>query len=207
MPKKSAVKELNDRRPVALTSIATKCLEKLIAREIKKCFSVLQDPMQFACRENRNVEDAIIVFLQNVYKHLDTPKNYCRILLSIFSTIQPYLLISKLHELDLYPHLTAWIVNFLTTRPQYVKLNDNKKGNCSDIVFLNIVTTNTGAPQGAVLSPLLFTIYTNDCTTVNNATTGTHILKFADDTCIQGLIFEDETNYRETIHWFVKTVV
>ena len=29
-------------------------------------------------------------------------------------------------------------------------------------------------------------------------------MKFADDTCIQGLIFEEETNYRETIHWFVK---
>ena len=29
-------------------------------------------------------------------------------------------------------------------------------------------------------------------------------MKFADDTSIQGLIFEDETNYRETIHWFFK---
>ena len=208
MPKKSAVKELNDLRPVALTSIVTKSLEKLIAREIKKGFSVLQDPMQFAYRENRNVGDAILVFLQNVYKHLDTPKNYCRMLFvdfsSAFNTIQPHLLISKLHKLDLNPYLTAWIVNFLTARPQYVKLNDNKKGNCSDTVFSNIVTTNTGAPQGAVLSLLLFTIYTNDCTTVNNATTGTLILKFADVTCIQGLIFEDETKYRETIHWFVK---
>ena len=211
VPKKSAVKELNGLRPVALTSIVTKCLEKLIAREIKKCFSVLQDPMQFAYRENRNFEDAILVFLQNVYKHLDTHKNYCRILFvdfsSTFNTIQPHLLISKLHKLDLNPHLTAWIVNFLTARPQCVKLNDNKKGNCSDTVFSNIVTIDTGtygAPQGAVLSPLLCTIYTNDCTTVNNATTGTHILKFADDTCIQGLIFEEETNYREAIHWFVK---
>ena len=50
VPKKSAVKELNDLRPVALTSTVTKCLEKLIARKIKKCFSVLQDPMQFANR-------------------------------------------------------------------------------------------------------------------------------------------------------------
>ena len=31
-----------------------------------------------------------------------------------------------------------------------------------------------------------------------------HILKFSDDTCIQGLIFEEEINYRETIYWFVK---
>ena len=83
-------------------------------------------------------------------------------------------------------------------------MNDNKKGNCSDSVFSNIVTTNTGAPQGAALSSLLFTIYTNDCTTINHATIGIYILKFADDPCIQGLIFEDETNYRETIHWFVK---
>ena len=89
--------------------------------------------MQFAYRENRNVEDAIIVFLQNVYKHLDTPKNYCRILFvdfsSAFKTVQPHLLISKLHMIDLNPHLTARMVNFLMARPQYVKLNDNKKGN------------------------------------------------------------------------------
>ena len=86
VPKKSAAKELNDLRPVALTSFATKCLEKLKSREIKKCFSVIQDLMQFAYRENRNVEDAILVFLQNVYKHLDTPKKYCRILFVDFSS-------------------------------------------------------------------------------------------------------------------------
>ena len=160
--------------------------------------------MQFAYRENRIVEDAILVFLQNVHKHLDTPKNFCRILFvdfsSTFNTIQPHLLISKLHKLDLNPHLTARIVNFLTARPQYVKLNQITKGNCPDTVFSNIVTTNPGAPQGAVLSPLLLTTNTTDCTTANNATTGTHILKIVDDTCIQGLIFEDETNYRQTMH-------
>ena len=32
VPKKSAVKELNDLRPVALTSSVTQCLEKMIVR-------------------------------------------------------------------------------------------------------------------------------------------------------------------------------
>ena len=36
VPKKANVKELNDLRPVALTPIVTKCLEKLILIEIKK---------------------------------------------------------------------------------------------------------------------------------------------------------------------------
>ena len=45
VPKKSAAKELNDLKPIALTSIVTKCLEKLLVRKIKKCFSVLQDPI------------------------------------------------------------------------------------------------------------------------------------------------------------------
>ena len=60
------------------------------------------------------------------------------------------------------------------------------------------------SPRGCAVTFIIYNTHTNDCTTVNNATTGTHILKFADDPCIQGLIFEDETNYRETLHWFVK---
>ena len=177
----------------------TKCLEQLITREIKKCFSVLQDPIQFAYRGNRNVEDATLVFLQNVYKHLDTPKNYCRILFvdfsSAYNTIQPHLWIYKLHKLDLNPKVTAWIVNFLTARPQYVKLKDR---HC----FFQIELLRTLV----LCCHLYYLQYTQ--TTVQLSTTLLPVLiytlKFADDTCIQGLIFEDETNDRETIHRFVK---
>ncbi|KAK0136910.1 hypothetical protein N1851_026932 [Merluccius polli] len=54
---------------------------------------------------------------------------------------------------------------------------------------------NTGAPQGCVLSPLLFTLLTHDCTPSfsNNL-----FIKFADDTTVVGLInHNDESNYRE----------
>ncbi|KAI3366432.1 hypothetical protein L3Q82_000575 [Scortum barcoo] len=45
---------------------------------------------------------------------------------------------------------------------------------------------STGTPQGCVLSPALFTLFTSDCSAIHSTNT---ILKFADDTTIVGLIF------------------
>ena len=210
VPKKANIKELNDLRPVALTPIVTKCLEKLCVREIKKCSSPVQDQMQFAYRQKRSVDDALLVFLDNVYRHLETPRHYCRILFvdfsSAFNTIQPHIIISKLKEIGLHSDLIAWILDFLTCRPQYVKMRNvkySKDDKLTESVMSNITHTNTGAPQGAVLSPILFTTYTNDC---QLSLRDTHLIKFADDSTVQGLISsdEDETNYRDAITWFVE---
>jgi hypothetical protein len=54
---------------------------------------------------------------------------------------------------------------------------------------------NTGAPQGCVVSPLLYSLFTHDCTARHDSNT---IIKFADDTTVVGLITNnDETAYRE----------
>ncbi len=56
------------------------------------------------------------------------------------------------------------------------------------------ITVNTGAHKGCVLSPLLFTLLTHDCTPSHNSN---FFIKFADDTTVVGLISNrDETNYR-----------
>ena len=68
--------------------------------------------------------------------------------------------------------------------------------------FSDKITTNTGAPQGCVLSPVLFTIYTNDCVSENKIQVC--LLKFADDSTIQGFIVnDDEIVYRRKIQNFV----
>ncbi len=58
-------------------------------------------------------------------------------------------------------------------------------------------TISTSAPQCCVLSPLLFSLYTNDCITKDPSV---KLLKFADDTRVIGLIQDgDEFVYRQEV--------
>ncbi len=60
----------------------------------------------------------------------------------------------------------------------------------------NSITLNLGAPQGCVLSPLLFFLYTHDCVSSHSSTS---IVKFADDTVVLGLISNNDTAYLDEV--------
>ena len=149
------------------------------------------DPYQFAYRSKRSVEDAILHVMNNVYKHLEKPGSSVRLMFydfsSAFNTIQPHLLCDKLINCDLLPSTILWILDYLSSRPQVVKL--------SPTVCSNSITTNTGAPQGTVLSPFLFSIYTSDCRPSHDSC---FVDKYADDTVLTGLITNDFDN--EYVH-------
>ncbi len=74
---------------------------------------------------------------------------------SAFNTIVPATLVAKLQTLGLNRSLCSWILDFLTGRSQVVRMGNNTS---SPLIL------NTGAPQGCVLSPLLYSLYTHDCT-------------------------------------------
>ena len=86
----------------------------------------------------------------------------------------------------------VWIQSSLSNRLQYVNFN----GTLSDVIEIN-----TGAPQGCVLSAVLFIIYASDCRSLYK-----HVIaKYADDTVIKGLVSneEDVSTYIHAINHFV----
>ncbi|KAK3535797.1 hypothetical protein QTP70_021110 [Hemibagrus guttatus] len=192
IPKKPKITGLNDYRPVALTSVVMKSFERLVLAYLKNITGPLLDPLQFAYRANRSVDDAVNMGLHFILQHLDKSGTYMRLLFvdfsSAFNTIMPTLLQNKLTQLSVPSSICQWITSFLTDRHQLVKLGKFKSNSC---------TTSTGAPQGCVLSPLLFSLYTNDCTSTDPSV---KLLKFADDTTVIGLIQDgDESAYRQEI--------
>ena len=76
VPKKVKVTCLNDYRPVALTSVALKCFERLIMAHINTIILETLDPLQFAYRANRFTDDTISIALHTALSHLDERNTY-----------------------------------------------------------------------------------------------------------------------------------
>lgn len=98
----------------------------------------------------------------------------------------------KLNTMNVNAKLILWINDFLTGRHQYVKFHNTKSGK---------IVTNTGAPQGCVLSPILFTLYTSDCRCQTN---DCQLFKYADDTALVSLCINDDNMYRREVERFHK---
>ena len=154
--KKTITKEDSDLRPITLTAILSKCCELVV---LPKCLCYVKpslDNLQFAYLTNRSTEVATLsTFIHSVTQYLDqSPSNYAWRLsidyISAFNTMQPHLLLDKLQQHDVHPGLQLWILDFLTNRGQYVRTEKESSP---------IIKSNTGGPQGCVLSVFIFIVY------------------------------------------------
>ncbi|KAK3548937.1 hypothetical protein QTP70_021683 [Hemibagrus guttatus] len=189
VPKKTKITVLNDYRLVAMTPVVMKSFEHLVFSYLKDITDPLLDPLQFAYRANRSVDDAANMALHFILQHLDSPGSYARVLFvdfsSAFNMIISALLRDKLSQLNVPDSMCSWITDFLTDRRQIMRLGTH----VSDFQHIS-----TGSPQGRALSPLLFSLYTNSCTSGHETV---KLLKFADDTILISLISDgDELAYR-----------
>ncbi|KAK0147064.1 RNA-directed DNA polymerase from mobile element jockey [Merluccius polli] len=197
IPKKSRPSEPADYRPVALTSHVMKVLERLVLAQLRPQVEAFLDPLQFAYQPLLGVDDAVTYLLQRAHMHLDGGGDTVRITFfdfsSAFNTIQPLLMGEKLRGMGVNGGLITWVIDYLTGRPQVVRLGS---------VLSDMVVSDVGAPQGTVLSPFLFTLYTTD---FQYNAESCHLQKFSDDSAVVGCTGGgEEGEYRTLVDNFVE---
>ncbi len=124
---------------VALTLIVMKCFERLVMTHTKNINPPTLDPLQFAYRHNHFTVDAMSSWPSHTCSTKALVKMEFTELSSAFT--------------PLYNTLCNWILDVLTDRSQAVGVYKKR---------LHSFTLNPGAPQGCVLSHLLFMLLTHD---------------------------------------------
>ncbi|XP_034031453.1 laminin subunit beta-4 [Thalassophryne amazonica] len=92
-----------------------------------------------------------------------------------------------MRRMEVDASVVQWCVDYLSHRPRFVRLQS---------CVSDTILSSTGAPQGTVLAPFLYTIYTAD---FKHNTSNCFLQKFSDDTAVVNLIQgQDEEEYRGT---------
>ncbi|KAI3352619.1 hypothetical protein L3Q82_005557 [Scortum barcoo] len=207
-----APRSSNHFRPVALTSHLMKALERIVLRHLRPLVSPNMDPLQFAYQPSIGVDDAVIYLLQRSLSHLEDAGNTVRITFfdfsSAFNTIHPSLLRVKLERAGASDQLAAWVTNYLTDRPQFVRLQD-----CvSDVVVCS--TEGNDCEYRKVIMDFVDWCELNHLQ-VNASKTKEMVIDFsrkpsadiAPPLNIQGLDIERVRTYKPLLRTFYETVV
>nr|CAH8873648.1 unnamed protein product [Trichobilharzia regenti] len=159
-------------RPIAITSPFLKLMEKLLLLRLEPALKPFNDPKQFAYKHGISTLDAAVVLYHNVVSCLDKGAKYVRSAFldytSAFDSVPRGLLLNKLSLTQTGSWAKSWLHSYFSDRMQYAVYN-GKSSSTS--------LTKSGVPQGAILSPFLFSFFLHDLPHSNE----TNFVKYADD--------------------------
>ena len=148
----------SDYRPITITPVLSKIYERLLARRLNAYAekNKLFPNLQFGFRKGLGTCDALLTISHDAQRALDSGYEMRMVGLDFsaaFDRVNHEALIFKLKQLGIGGSFLNILIEFLTNRKQRVVVD----GQHSD--WRNVIS---GVPQGSVLGPLLFILYTHD---------------------------------------------
>ena len=155
LPKKGNLKECSNHRTISLISHASKVLLKIINGRMKNKIKEEVSVMQAGFRAGRGTRDHILNLKNIMEKYRDhkLPLYLCFIDYSkAFDCVEHRALWSVMEELGFPKHIIKLISNLYEDQESAVRLGDNS--------ITDWFKIGKGVRQGCILSPNLFSIYT-----------------------------------------------
>ena len=142
-------------RPIALTSVIVKILEKIIKKHLLIYLELnnILFKNQHGFLSKRSTLTNLIETLNFFTENVDAKSNVDALYIDLskaFDSVSHTKLIYKLKKYGFGGSFLTWIHNFLTNRPQVVKINSE---------FSHAYVADSGLPQGSICAPLLFILY------------------------------------------------
>lgn len=174
IPKNNKPEEFSDLRPISILSVLSKILEKVLNRQITEY--IINNNILPECQsgfvQGKSTITALAKITDDIIRATDKNEVTALVLLDFskaFDTINHDLLCAKLKYIGFCEQAIIMMRNYLSGRIQRVKLND---------CISNSLPIRRGVPQGSILGPLLYNIYTHDLKDITN---NTKIHYYADD--------------------------
>ncbi|KAM9394617.1 uncharacterized protein ACWYII_033223 isoform 2-T2 [Salvelinus alpinus] len=169
--------DVNNYRPVSLLSFLSKTLERAVLGQLSCYLSQndLLDPNQSGFKTSHSTETALLCITEALRTAKANSLSSALILLDLsaaFDTVNHQILLSTLSELGISGAAHAWIASYLTGRSYQVAWRESVSSPRA---------LTTGVPQGSVLGPLLFSLYTKSLGSVITSH-GLSYHCYADDT-------------------------